>query len=227
MNQTVIIDPFASESPGDFSGNVSSRAVMTEGDFVAWSKAHEKIHAEWINGEVILMSPVSARHVLLFVWLLNLLDSYVRRRGLGMVLGSEFVARLKTATGISRREPDIMFITRERQGRILKYHLEGPPDLAVEIVSPESIQRDWVEKLSEYEAAGVREYWIIDVEAQRFAAFRLGPDSKMISIYDQPSGTFESIVVAGLRFQVEWLWDENPPDQYEILKNLGVFSDLS
>ena len=38
----------------------------------------------------------------------------------------------------------------------------GAADLCVEVVSPESVTRDCREKLTEYEQAGVREYWLID-----------------------------------------------------------------
>ena len=40
--------------------------------------------------------------------------------------------------------------------------IEGAPDLIMEIVSPRSADRDRREKFTDYEAAGVREYWIID-----------------------------------------------------------------
>ncbi|MDB5389176.1 MAG: hypothetical protein JWM11_4822 [Planctomycetaceae bacterium] len=219
MSPIVLADNASTESPDEV---FDIPPMMSEDRFVDWTMAQEKVRAEWVNGEVIFMSPVSARHVRLFVWLLTLLDSFSRRRKLGEVFGSEFITRMQTPSGISRRLPDIMFVTRERRNLILKNHLEGPPDLAVEIVSPESINRDWIEKRAEYETGGVREYWIIDPDAKKFEAFTLSPQGKLVSIYNQPAGAFASIVLPGLQFQIEWLWDENPPDQYDILKNLGV-----
>ena len=168
------------------------------------------------------MSPASTRHVRLSGWLWSLLNSYARRCNLGEVFGLELTTRMRTQEGSSRRVPDIMFVARDRLHLLQKNHLEGPPDLAVEIVSPESINRDWIEKRAAYETGGVREYWIIDLEAKKFEAFALSQQGKLVSIYNQPSGSFDSIVLPGLQFQIEWLWDENPPDQYDILKNLGV-----
>lgn len=40
------------------------------------------------------------------------------------------------------------------------------PDLAIEVVSPGSEHRDYVEKREEYLAFGVREYWIVDAEKE-------------------------------------------------------------
>lgn len=44
---------------------------------------------------------------------------------------------------------------------------EVPPQLVVEIVSPESLKRDYRYKRSEYAALGIPEYWIIDPEQQK------------------------------------------------------------
>ncbi|MCL1918437.1 MAG: Uma2 family endonuclease [Peptococcaceae bacterium] len=40
----------------------------------------------------------------------------------------------------------------------------GAPDMAIEILSPSSSRQDKVVKLNLYQKAGVREYWIVDVE---------------------------------------------------------------
>ena len=50
----------------------------------------------------------------------------------------------------------------EHLDRLENSHLAGPADLLVEVVSKDSVARDLVEKLREYEAAGIREYWVID-----------------------------------------------------------------
>jgi Uma2 family endonuclease len=39
---------------------------------------------------------------------------------------------------------------------------QSPPLLIVEVVSPESLKRDYRYKRSEYAALGVSEYWIVD-----------------------------------------------------------------
>ncbi|MEZ5301901.1 MAG: Uma2 family endonuclease [Verrucomicrobiales bacterium] len=71
------------------------------------------------------------------------------------------------------REPDIIFVASENLGRIKNAFLDGPADLAVEVISPESQGRDRGDKFYEYQAGGVREYWIIDPERQVAEFYRL------------------------------------------------------
>jgi Uma2 family endonuclease len=54
----------------------------------------------------------------------------------------------------------------------------GAPDLIVEVLSPSTLKYDWNYKFNLYEAAGVREYWIVDPLAKTVNAFILQPDGK-------------------------------------------------
>jgi Uma2 family endonuclease len=62
----------------------------------------------------------------------------------------------------SAREPDVLFVAREHLHRIDPKRIEGPVDLAIEFFSPDSVRRDRIEKLAEYEVAGIPEYWLFD-----------------------------------------------------------------
>lgn len=44
----------------------------------------------------------------------------------------------------------------------------------MEIVSPDSVARDWREKYFEYQRAGVREYWVLDPLVPTIEAYTLG-----------------------------------------------------
>ena len=54
----------------------------------------------------------------------------------------------------------------------------GAPDLIVEVLSPSTLKNDWNYKFNLYEAAGVREYWIVDPIAKVANVFLLQPDGK-------------------------------------------------
>jgi len=54
----------------------------------------------------------------------------------------------------------------------------GAPDLIVEVLSPSTLKYDWNYKFNLYEAAGVREYWIVDPKAKVINVFLLQPDGK-------------------------------------------------
>ena len=51
--------------------------------------------------------------------------------------------------------------------------LKTPPLLIVEVVSPGDKRTDYKEKEFEYKNAGVREYWIIDVQNVQVIAFEI------------------------------------------------------
>src|SRR5579883_1821908 len=117
--------------------------------------------AEWVNGEIIEATPPSEQHQNTAGFLAVLLRYFAEERDAGEVL-YELLMRLPS--GPSGREPDILFVATEHLGRIQKNYLDGPADLAIEIVSPESAGRDRGDKFFEYEKGGVPEYWLIDPE---------------------------------------------------------------
>ncbi len=93
-------------------------------------------------------------------------------------------------------QPDILWIapdsTRcmERDGR-----LYGAPDLCVEILSPSTARLDRTTKFIAYEAAGVREYWIIDPAAEILEVWVLqGAEYAQQGVYRAPQ-TFTSPVL--------------------------------
>src|SRR4051812_45080778 len=80
---------------------------MTEEQFVKWCTSDT--WAEWVDGEVIIMSPVGFAHADLFAYLLHLIRAFVEERDLGRVLTEPFQVRL---TGQRRRRsPDILFVS--------------------------------------------------------------------------------------------------------------------
>jgi Uma2 family endonuclease len=54
----------------------------------------------------------------------------------------------------------------------------GAPDLIVEVLSPSTLKYDWNYKFNLYEAAGVREYWIVNPKTKITNVFLLQPDGR-------------------------------------------------
>src|SRR5262249_3278327 len=131
---------------------------MSYEEFLAW--ADEDTRAEWVDGEVVLMSPASQEHQDLARFLTTILGIFVEERRLGTLLPAPF--QMKSGATLPGREPDLLFVTQARHDRLRKSNVNGPADLVVEIVSDDSRTRDRVEKFAEYEQGGVREYWLID-----------------------------------------------------------------
>jgi Uma2 family endonuclease len=57
-------------------------------------------------------------------------------------------------------EPDVMVVC--DRDKIKEFGIYGAPDFILEVISKSSRQKDMTIKLRKYQAAGVREYWIID-----------------------------------------------------------------
>lgn len=191
---------------------------LTFDEFLAW--CDEDTWAEWVEGEVQMVSPVSKQHQSLGRFLLIVLTGFVRKHGLGEVIGAPFLMRLPNRP--SGREPDILFISCEHLERLRETYLDGPADLVIEIASPESLGRDRGDKFVEYEAAGVREYWLIYPDRQLVEFYRLGVDGRYRMITIGLDGIYHSQVVDGFWLRVEWLWQDPLPLETDVLRELQV-----
>lgn len=174
--------------------------------------------AEWVDGEVVPMSPVSDEHQEIVRLLLRLISDLLEARPLGRVFYEPF--QMKTGPNLPGREPDLFFVRQDRLAGVQKAHFAGPGDLVVEVVSAESRGRDRGEKFYEYERGGVREYWIIDPDRKVAEFYVLGDDGLFHATNPDAEGVYRSAVIAGFFVKVGWFW-KIPPLQ-EALKELGL-----
>jgi len=121
----------------------------------------------------------------------------------------------------SGREPDVLVVTAPYGDRVRETHLEGPADLAVEIVSAESGPCDRGEKFYEYEAAGIPEYWIVDPDREQLEVYRLEREQYR-GVFMGTDGCVESEVLEGIRIRAEWLWRAPLPRLLEVLSELDL-----
>jgi Uma2 family endonuclease len=146
------------------NGHVAHRR-MTVDDYMAMPDDGHRY--ELIDGE-LMMSPSSFfAHGAVQGYVFSLLREHVRRHGMGrvsletdLVLGKDMVLR-----------PDIVYVSRQRES-IIRGHIHGAPDLAVEITSPSNWQIDVYGKKHQYEKHGVREFWVLDIVDMRFKAYQ-------------------------------------------------------
>lgn len=190
---------------------------MSEEEFAAW--VGEKTRAEWIDGEITMMAPVSGEHDLLAWWLRTLVQLFSETHKLGEVRGGEFMIRL--ARPRRRRIPDVLFVRARRAAIVGPRYVDGPPDLVMEVVSLESVARDWREKYAEYQAAGVQEYWIIDPRSERIEAYTL-TRKKRYQLIEPAGGKIHSGVLKGFYLRPEWLDEARRPSALSALKELGI-----
>jgi Uma2 family endonuclease len=190
---------------------------MTYEEFLEWA---DGTRAEWVDGEVILMSPASEPHQNLDGFLSSLLRHFVEAHRLGRILVPPFQMKLRVRP--SGREPDLLFISKENLSNLKRNYLDGPADMVVEIVSPDSQARDRGEKFYEYEEAGVREYWILDQTRKRAEFYHLGDDGTFKLIDADENAIYRSKTLEGLWLKVDWLWQDPLPTLMSVLKEWGL-----
>jgi len=190
-----------------------TRPRMSYAKFLEWDGGNP--HVEWVNGEVVMMAPVSDEHSGDQVFLLKILGSFVDAYDLGELRTEPF--QMKTGPKLPGRSPDILFVAKKNVSRLKKKHLEGPADLVVEIISPRSQAIDRGEKYYEYEAGGVREYWLIDPLRKKAEFYLLGRDG-LYHLAPIKDGIFHSVVLKGLWLEVAWLWQKPRPSVLAVQK---------
>jgi Uma2 family endonuclease len=200
------------------SGKPLPSLRMTEEEFVAW--AEEDTRAEWVDGEVELMSPANVIHLRLTRWLIQVLGLFIEEHDLGELFATESMVRF--ASQRRRRLPDLHFVAKNRLHIVKQNHIEGAPDLIIEIVSPDSVSRDWQRKYIEYEKAGVREYWIIDPLSKKVEAYSLR-GRKFVEI-EQKDERVASVVVPKFFLRPQWFWQAQLPAVMKVLRELGIKS---
>jgi Uma2 family endonuclease len=182
---------------------------MSYEEFLAW--ADEDVHAEWVNGEVIVQMPPKEPHQRVLAFLMSLMTLFIELFKLGRLLPAPF--EMRAVPGGSAREPDLIFVAREHLDRLSPERLSGPADLVVEVISDDSVARDRADKFYEYQAAGVREYWILDSRPGRERAdfYVLDAKGRYRPVPPDPDSRYDSTVLPGFWLHVGWVTSAEPP----------------
>jgi Uma2 family endonuclease len=186
----------------------------TFADFVELIPDDQK--ADLIEGAIYMASPESTDHNKLVSWLDRVIGNFVQERGLGETTVNKVAFRL---TDRSAPEPDFAFVRAERAKDIRSGHVDGPPDLAIEIVSPDSVDRDYRAKRELYEAAGVPEYWIIDPDEKTVTFLARGDSGRFVETPPE-NFLFRSRVLPGFAIDVRWLWQRPLPSAMATVQRL-------
>ncbi len=108
----------------------------------------------------LIMSPAPTfRHQRILMKIIGQLQPFIEKRKLGQVVVAPVDVYLNEENAY---QPDIIFISRERQSIIEEDGLHGAPDLIIEILSPGTAKYDLKEKKEVYERFGVKEYWTVE-----------------------------------------------------------------
>ncbi len=169
---------------------------------------------EFINGEVVMSSPVRLEHNDASFTLAMLIRGFADARGLGIV-GHE-----KLMISLSRNdyEPDVCFWGKEKAAGLQPEQLRFPaPDFAAEVLSDSTEGIDRGVKFEDYAAHGIAEYWIVDAEHESVEQYLLEGDKYVLAV-KTGDGTLKSQVIPGFVIPARALFD--PTERQRALRTL-------
>jgi Uma2 family endonuclease len=115
---------------------------------------------ELLAGNVVMLPPHTPAHQCFNLNLGSSLQTWVRQQQLGLVLSSVNVQLHDKWVPT----PDLVFLATKNLVRIHKRRVDGPVDLAVEILSSSGQKRDRITKQKAYADFGIPWYWIVDLK---------------------------------------------------------------
>ena len=134
---------------------------------------------ELVHGELRRLSPGSARHGVVAARVLARLGEYADERGGAVFLVVGIVLARDPDTV---RAPDIAYVRAERTHLVPDDgYLTVPPDLAVEVLSPDDRRSDVEEKIADWLAMGVPMAWLVDIDARAITVQRPGAASRIVA----------------------------------------------
>jgi Uma2 family endonuclease len=165
---------------------MSVKTLLTSEDL--WKKVADGSRYELSQGELVPMTPVGLEHGGIVIRLGGWLDEYVRRKRLGLVC-TEVGFRLRRNPD-TVRAPDVAVVRKERLPKegIPRKFANFPPDLAVEVLSPEDTASELLRKVEEYLQAGVPLIWVVDPATRTVTVYRSLQDVRIVSSDQQLEG---------------------------------------
>lgn len=170
-------------------------------EFYEWLDEDKK--AEFVNGQIIVHSPVLKQHTDATKYLTILLSTYVDLHDLGYVGFEKCLIRLTR----NDYEPDVCFFNKEKSRDFKKDHKFYPaPDLVVEVLSSNEAH-DRVTKFTDYQQHGILEYWIIDSKAQTIEQYILEDEVYHLKLKAKEE-MITSIAVDGFSIAIPAVFDK-------------------
>lgn len=137
------------------------------------------VRAELIDGRLFYMATPTMLHQALLMFMTGNIWSHIAKKGGDCQVYPAPVAVYLDQNERTYLEPDVILVCDQEKSR--KKGCFGAPDFVAEIISPSTKSRDYTLKMTKYQEAGVREYWILDPEKKHILVYDFENDE--INIY--------------------------------------------
>ncbi|HYV92428.1 MAG TPA: Uma2 family endonuclease [Chitinophagales bacterium] len=170
-----------------------------------YNSLNEDSNAEFINGNIVMHSPVTRIHSIVSDSTFHLLSTFCKLNNLGEVHHEKVMISLTR----NDYEPDLCFFSKLKAKEFDDEMLLFPaPNLIVEILSKSTEDVDWGVKFEDYASHGINEYWIIDPRKKILEQYFLDKEQYHLQ-FKGKSGTVKSRSIKNLQFTVKAIFDEN------------------
>ena len=157
---------------------------------------------EFSDGHIEVLPMPTQSHQWIVLFLYRLLLAYLERTRKGVVIVAPMPVQLWPG---KYREPDLAVMLAEHADRRHEKYWE-PPDLVIEVISPENRQHDLEVKRQEYARAGIPEYWTVDPQTQRITVLTLKEGEYTVYGEFGPGTVARSRVLPGFEVAVDEVW---------------------
>lgn len=153
---------------------------------------------ELVRGKLIQMTPPIVLHYRIAKFLEQVFDVAIAQQ-FGTDKWEAFREAGQRTEADSSRLPDVAIVSKAEADALLDQTavFQAPSLLVVEIASPSSASEDYSDKLREYEALQVPEYWVIDPKGLGAAKYIGFPKQPTVSIYQLVDGKYTLLDDAG------------------------------
>ena len=174
----------------------------TYNDYLGWEVPER---CQLINGEVFMMASPTVEHQSILMELSTQFNNWLRGKPCRVFAAPLDVRLFPEEDGSDDTvvQPDLLVVC--DRSKIAKGSVNGPPELAVEIVSPSTSKKELFLKFMAYLDAGVQEYWVIEPE-QRLVQVHIYDNGHFISSSYKAEDTVPSTVLPGFSVELKTLW---------------------
>jgi len=154
-----------------------------------------------IEGELVMTPSPTTFHQIISGNINERIRVFVKEKSAGLVLYAPIDIYLDDDNVF---QPDIVFISKQRQKFIKDDGIHGAPDIVVEILSPSTAYYDIKKKYRIYEKFGVKEYWIVDPDMKSVELYSLTEQGKfLLSANLSEQGIIKSAILNGFEVTLE------------------------